>query len=543
MEQVLLDYLKLLNIPASKTWFRKQVASHPEYPSILSFSDALNQLGIEHVVAKVEKEQLEDLAFPYLLYIEDGGGTFLPIRNRNDLAQNESELEKWSGIVLMAEKPDEMKNEDHQEYLRNERLQKGAVVVLFGSLVALFGLVLLSNFACYTLLLVGTAIAGAGIGLLLAAKELGVRYEAVEAFCNSGKSTNCDRVLASDEATLFGEFTLSDAVLGYFLFQLAALFLWLIQASPAPSVLPLLLALSLVSLPVVGYSIYLQGWKLQSWCRLCLLVSAVLVIQTTLFGYYSSTDLFEWRQATTGGTIQLLLLLLTAATATFLLKSGLQEGKKAEEGEMAAKRVKYSPEVFFHMLTKERQIDTKPIENEIVMGWTEAPMEITMAASLHCKPCQKGFEGLADLVDQFPDLVKANIRLNVPPNSNKEEKGTIMPERLILNHWFYQNLQGNGATTKIQEIIKEWYEISDIDRFLEQYPVMENGNRKTLDALEKQMFHWFKAQKIQGTPTYFLNGYAFPMQYKIEDLNLLIPALADRFERRAKIQGVFDTAK
>jgi len=74
MEQAFADYLTALNIPVSRRYFRKRIASHPDYPSLLSISDTFEQLGIPHGVAHLEKEQLGTLTFPYVLYLEKGSG-------------------------------------------------------------------------------------------------------------------------------------------------------------------------------------------------------------------------------------------------------------------------------------------------------------------------------------------------------------------------------------------------------------------------------------------------------------------------------------
>jgi hypothetical protein len=69
MEKIFADYLAALNIPVSRRFFRKQLASHPDYPSLLSVSDTLQKLGIPHGVARMDRENLENLEHPYVLHL------------------------------------------------------------------------------------------------------------------------------------------------------------------------------------------------------------------------------------------------------------------------------------------------------------------------------------------------------------------------------------------------------------------------------------------------------------------------------------------
>jgi len=44
-----------MNIPVSKTFLREQLLSHPDYPSLLSITDTLNELHIENTALHNKK--------------------------------------------------------------------------------------------------------------------------------------------------------------------------------------------------------------------------------------------------------------------------------------------------------------------------------------------------------------------------------------------------------------------------------------------------------------------------------------------------------
>lgn len=65
MEQVVVDYLKDLGISVSAEYCKKIIVSHPDYPSLLGVSDALERLGIPSQIGRIEEEHLSKIEFPF----------------------------------------------------------------------------------------------------------------------------------------------------------------------------------------------------------------------------------------------------------------------------------------------------------------------------------------------------------------------------------------------------------------------------------------------------------------------------------------------
>jgi len=525
MEQAFVDYLTALNIPVSRRFFRKRVASHPDYPSLLSISDTLDQLGIPHGVARLEKEQLETLTFPYVLHMEKGNGEYLVVNKEEDLNKRPDLLMDWSGIVLQAEAPEEMEDEENREWLGKEKAGRFVVGLLILSLLIIIAAGWTPGFSWAAILVLVVAFAGTVVGYLLVAKDLGVKYDAVESFCNTGKKTNCDRVLRSDEATLFGHFALSDAVLSYFTAQLITVSLLIPLAGNAAPLWLALAVTSVLTLPVVAYSLYLQGIKFKTWCRLCLLVAVVLVVQAGLFGWMPVSGVFSladgslWAAGLVAGNV------LAVGALVFLLKARLKEGNEAEQEAAAANRIIFNPSVFTHLLLQQPQADCTPFEQELLIGNPKAPVQIIMAASLGCGPCKDGFEKAKRLVRMYPDQVNLSVRVSIPqqPNGNETDPG-----RYILGYWL-RNIYGTkDPSGDTEKILQNWFELADLSQIREQYPLQTNGQDPELETLADRHAAWFGKAKIKGTPTFFVNGYKLPGQYRIEDLRHLIVGFSEQ---------------
>lgn len=65
----------------------------------------------------MDKTSLRNLEFPYVLHLEKGAGTFILVKEENDVNQRTDIPEDWSGVVLKTEAVEEVKEaETEQKY-------------------------------------------------------------------------------------------------------------------------------------------------------------------------------------------------------------------------------------------------------------------------------------------------------------------------------------------------------------------------------------------------------------------------------------------
>lgn len=72
IEKIVSKWLKKLAIPTSKSFIKKQLRSHPEYPSLVSITDTLDELGIDNASLVVDKERIGEIHFPYWCIRQEG---------------------------------------------------------------------------------------------------------------------------------------------------------------------------------------------------------------------------------------------------------------------------------------------------------------------------------------------------------------------------------------------------------------------------------------------------------------------------------------
>lgn len=515
MEKVVTQFLKFLKIPISGRYVERLILDHPDFPSLLSVSDAFNRLGINHAVTRIKKDSVHGLEFPYLIPLDKGRGNILIIKDASDLRKHHTLLkEEWGGSVLLAEPTKYIQDKQNNEFYAKEKsINRNSAIIM----LALAGLLLMAGFYLTTLenIILTLSVAGVIVGYFLFAKEIGISYAAVDAFCNVGKDTNCDRVLKSD-ITLLGV-NFSDAVLAYFLFQSIIIGMFSIVTS-RQIVLPILSIPSLLALPVVVFSVYYQYAVAKTWCRLCLIVDGLLIIQALVFGYgiYMGTLKIS---------ISLSVLMPMATTALFVLltvisvKVGMRHYQKLVKLG-SGNRIKHNPVVFTTLLRQQMKVDEPPFDYEMQVGNPSAPIKIIMVSSLHCSPCKLKHEVVHQLVATYPDEVNVTFRF---------AKSTSWPTSVgtLLSYWFHNIYGKENESTNTATLMHDWFELWDLQKFEKKYGIKINDT--VIDKLEQQHYSW--TRHASTVPTFFVNGCELPRGYGIDDLLAMAPSLANDLKK------------
>jgi uncharacterized membrane protein len=525
MEKVISEYLAYLNIPVSKKYCQQCMVSHPNYPSLLSVADTLERLGIKHQIARIKEKQLSDLSFPYMLQFDKHAGTLALIKDQKDLDAHKADMEYWDGVVIIVEPTQTITDEEHNKQYSQEKLQLNYAATAILALSALLCLLIIPYGSWLYGLLSATSVGGIVVGYLLLAKDLGVTYAPVEEFCNAGKRTNCDRILHAKDAQLFSFFTFTDATASYFVFQLIAIGLFIPLFEDSASFLVPLAAASLLAIPIVAYSLYYQYAVASTWCRLCLIVDGILVVQVALFAAMRySRKMFTWGAGRVIPVCIMVLLFLVIASLVVLLKNKLKATNEASRDATAAKRVKHDPQVFAHLLLQEEKMNTTPFEPEMLIGNSYAPIKVTMIINLHCNPCRIAFQTVTQLLSAYPQKVSFAVRLTKGMN---KAMGELSASTYFIRYWQTYIMGRKNISFHTQRLLQDWYEQMDSETFINQYP-LDGELRPEFDgseSLEEQHYRWIQQNNITATPAFFINGHKIPENYRIQDLQAFLPGL------------------
>lgn len=522
MEKTVADFLKYQRIPISQEYLETLIQSHPDYPSLVSVGDTLEQLGISYNAWKTTGEELYDIDFPYLLIISTGDAETIMIKGKDDLIKYSSKIASSQMVILQISRNDLKLDKRNSEIVRKERVKKTGKIFLLFAASALSLLPVYLHFDIANFLLLITSLVGIVVGFVLVAKDVGIRYDLIESFCTSGKDNDCDRVLNSNESILLNGINLSDMVITYFIFQFICVLFQSYLLDFRISVFGILFGASVLSIPIVLISLYYQYAKIKTWCVICLFVSSLLLIQNLIFfllttASFSDLSLFSIALS--------LILFVCVAIVNLLTKDFFKVNTRIKNELVISKRVKNSINVFGNLLYQQQRIDYSIQSNEIVLGNRNATIRFIVASNMYCSPCKEQHKYLSRLVALHPSKIGVFVRI-LPSSVVDDDNATVT--QYFIQCWREKAFMSQSESVKTDELLTSWYNTIDFARFKRLYPI---SGRIDLESkkLENYYNQWIRESKIVQTPTVFINGFKMPKYYNLEDLSGLMPSLLDYF--------------
>ena len=337
----------------------------------------------------------------------------------------------------------------------------------------------------YTILYGVLKLIGVTTGVFLLWFEVDQYNPTLQSFCTGFENTNCNAVLNSKYASLFNG-NLSFGLLAFSYFFATSGYLVFYNFSN--TAMGLLALISLIAIPIIAVSIYYQAAVIKQWCKFCLVIQAVLVIEISiaiLGGFYKTAIAFE--------TLPIYFALFLISILTWkLIKPLIDQQKDTSIYKHGLKKIKANPFVLKSLLSKSNKITNSTAGLGISLTNDNAKYNVIKVCNPYCGPCAKAHPIL-------DNLVKAgSINLQVLFTATTKEKDIgKKPVRHFL-----------AIDSKKDK---------DYDTFANNYPM--NGELMQQDSKIDAMNEWCKAEKITHTPTLFINGYELPKEYSIEDLS------------------------
>jgi len=535
MEQVVARFLKALHVPVSKRYVRKLIQSHPDYPSLLSVSDVFERLGIPHAARRIYEQELTSIGYPYLLPLDKGSGDLLLIRNAAELSKHKEVLQQWGGVVLQAEPINKVHDSINDQLYAFDLSIKRLAIFLIGVLATVILLPLFNQVNWVAIAMLTTALAGAVTGYFLIAKELGIVNKAIDNFCNTGKNTNCDAILKAD-IKFFGV-SLSEVASAYFLFQVVALTCTNIFPTVRSSFLQLLIIPTLLTLPIIGFSLYYQKFVAKTWCKLCLVVVAILFVQACVFAAAYFTGGLQRVDVNLLHGVGLLILFAGLGAIIKLIKTVIDRNGKLNM-DASGLRIKHNAEVFLNLLSQQAKIETPFFEKEMTVGNSEAAIQIVMVSNLYCNPCKVKHKVVDQLLAVYADSVHVIFRFvkSAPYEVNGLDAGSY-----LLGAWLTHAHTKPDEQEITLQLLHDWFALWDLEKFAEKWRVDEQVREECIRLAVTQNA-WTTTVGVQQTPTFFLNGYQLPEHYTVDDLIAMLPGLGAKMKQEKKAEVALQPA-
>lgn len=505
---------------------KEQLYLHPDFPSMLAFSDVLHEWNIPAVATRVFREQLVEIPLPAISYLEIKGGYFAPIRYVSsteiewlDTQEGwkkellEEFYKKWNHVVLLLE-PHENSQEPNYAEKRKETLLANArkPFIIGGVLVclSLFGSMYAPAFSQMNwpyFALIATKLVGAGVSVLLLLYTLGTDNTLLRSICGFDSRTDCNNVLTSKAAKLWSWLGWADIGFVYFAGGLVYLLnpsLSLPGREGTNHLLPLW-GLGCLALPYTIWSVWYQWRVVKTWCTLCLMVQALIWVEFVIpllgpNGVLSEWEISELIKASIGG---LGAFWLPAVLLVFI-KKPLQDAEQVWPLKRELQKAKFNPEYVESLFAKQPQMPPIFEDMRVVkIGNPDAEHTLTIVTNPMCGPCVRLHPEIEAFIENT-DTVNCQFVLLGSANAQPLVQ-TIMslPNELAV------------------EVMHRWYKAKY--REVETWSKDVNADTTTVETNQQVQLHrqWCNLAEIQATPTLYLNGRQIPLVYHLSDVETL----------------------
>ncbi|MBP1617171.1 MAG: thioredoxin protein [Bacteroidetes bacterium] len=530
-DEISVRFCQKLEVMVTETSLKKEVTDHPDYPSLLSVSDALRSFKVQNMALKTTSDNFSSFPVPFMVQIngQTSGHTLFAIVNKvlpnnaidwynpekkKDEQTSKADFDKiFTGYVMLAEADEESGEADFRKKKKEEmrrNFQNGAIalalpillLLLSGYKMASEGISATLFPICYaTITLLGTI-----TGALLLLYEIDQHNPVLQTVCRGGHKTNCGAILNSKASHIWG-ISWSSIGFTYFCGTLLAL---MTTGLNAPEILSVLAFCNLAALPYIAFSLYYQGRIARQWCPMCLTVQAALALQfvTAFAGHFLQIP----TSATISAIIPVAVCFGFVFLAVQLLMPSLQKSKEGKYARQELARLKHNPEVFNALLKKQKRISEPATGLGITLGNSEGKTKLIKVCNPYCGPCATAHPVIEDLLQNNPDL-QVQIIFTA---SGRETDFRNSPVQHLLA------IAEKGDETLTKQALDDWYMVDkkDYDQFALKYPM--NGELKSQMGKILTMNHWNETERVAYTPTFFVNDYQLPEIYHVSDLKYFL---------------------
>ena len=284
--EAIFSYAHSQNIFIDKQEFQFQVETHPDYPSLLAFADALTFFSIPNLAIKLEKQELENLPDSFVALLGEEDEAFLSfVQKERDFYKysNEKSIKTvpaielkniWQDIVLLIERSENFT----ENKTKTPSLKK---VLLFGFALSVLGLVYYFSPSLISIVFGIISLFGIFLSTEALKTELGIESKLSQSFCNAIPNADCGQVITSNKSIWLEKFKISDISIWFFSAQLFALLLFSVAGFIEVFFNYMLVCVAL-SIPMTLYSVYFQYKIEKKWCPICLSIIALVYLQLIL---------------------------------------------------------------------------------------------------------------------------------------------------------------------------------------------------------------------------------------------------------------------
>lgn len=260
--------------------------------------------------------------------------------------------------------------------------------------------------------------------------------------------------------------------------------------------------ISVFTIPVLFYSIYLQKVVLKKWCLLCLGISVILILYCILFILNYDTFSFEIK-----GVVRITLLLLIITIGRYFAKRELVFPIKNNNELKSLIRFKRKEEVFYKIaqsIDNNKEIGALEL---IQIGDKNKKNNLFLFISPSCSRCHTAFKEALELLEKNNDALGLQIGYNL--NSNNLDNPYIEIASIIIA------LHNNNKD--YLQALKDWHiEKMDKAKWIKKWKF--SFNELQINEVLSKQFNWCIGNDFNYAPIKILNEVLVSSEYEINEL-------------------------
>jgi uncharacterized membrane protein len=505
-------YLEICRYSLQKEKFNDLFLSHPDYPSVFAVTDTLDLLSIENVAIKVPNEQLIELPDSFLAIFNQGlvlvskTTALISVETekgeKRSLSYNEF-VKDWNGVIITIVPNNVYPKQDF-------RYSSKWLAYLFPVLVLILLSVLNNGYGLSEFGLLLTSVTGMIISVCIVREKLGFKSVLVSKFCRLGSDISCDSVFTSEKEKINKWMGFSDLSLLFFTVNLLSL---LLQPMNGSGVVGLL---SLLSLPVVVYSFWIQIFQIKKWCLFCLVLSSLVVVQIVNWVFISESFL----NLSYSILFVYLFFAVMIASLWMALKPILESKSTADQNVKELNQFKRKFDVFNFLSKPVPIVDGLYDLEGLRFGNRNSSVHLTLILSPGCNQYNKVFQEAFELVSNSPDKIFLNVLFNINPENYDNPYKGVVESLLAIN---------NSNLFTVDEAMIDWH--------IRKIGLEAWKNKWMIDMISlkvkhqmQQQYDWCLENKFNHSPVRILNNRLFPDGFDISELKYFLNDFAIKKE-------------
>ncbi|CCG52198.1 Probable transmembrane protein of unknown function [Flavobacterium indicum GPTSA100-9 = DSM 17447] len=497
MLNTIIAYLHRLGFNHKLNEFKNNYYSHPNYPSLLAITDSLNLVGIENVAANVPFNNINNLPNKFVAeLVVNNKNDFFIIEKVDDefFISNENFKRKqysfqsltvfWTGLILLVEE-----NESPTTKENDSRYSNFILLAIIG-----LCLVLLKNNSFYTIVQLILSLTGLFLSLEINKSFFSGSKDIESKFCNYGNDFSCNDIIKSNTEIFKKHLSFVDLPILFFSFS------FLLQVF-FPNLIEIIGLLSLLSSPVILYSIYYQKFKAKKWCVLCLSVSFVIILNSILFLLNFNSPKVDFVDV-----FNVFFLMLIVYMFWKVIKKNILKNNDLQNQNNALLRFKRDKEIF-EKLSKNVELNSANL-NLIELGNENARNTIILFISPSCPHCHKAFKESIEIIEKFPEAYNLKIGFNVNVNNNENPFIDVV----------FIILRLHSSNGDYKNALIDWHiRNMEIEKWKEKWEMTVISTKNEIEEIKNQ-FNWCLQNDFHYAPVRVFNGFLLNENYDLKDV-------------------------